>query len=171
MDENFFKSHIKPIAGAGFVLDPPGYERVGPWTHILIALHMAAAQLKSIQEQPHRLSGDMKDMELTYSRFTSSIVTYCRCFGSAGPGIPSLDPKKVFANDPKNKAVHDRIQGIRNNFVAHTDQSDLVRVNLAVKEDDQQILIQHLFSISLPPVCTENLIRVADVMESPKLAE
>ncbi len=150
MDEAFFKQHIKAIEDDGFVFDPPDYERLNPWTHILMAISMATLQLKAIQNQQHRFGGSMDDLELTYSRFTSAIVTYCRCFGSSGPGIPSLDPKKVYANDPKNRAVHDRIQSIRNNFVAHTDQSDLVRVNFAVKEDDQKILIQHLFSISLP---------------------
>lgn len=150
MDEAFFKQHIRSIEDDGYVLDPTGYERLTPWTHILMAINFAESQLKAIQNQPHRMGGTMADIELTYSRFTSAIVTYCRCFGSSGPGIPSLDHKKVYANDPKNRAVHDRIQAIRNNFVAHTDQSDIVLLNFAVKEEDDRILIKHLFSISLP---------------------
>lgn len=150
MDEVFFRQHIKAVEDDGYVLDPPGYERLNPWTHILMAINFAKSQLEAIQAQPHRFGGNMEELELTYSRFTSAIVTYCRCFGSAGPGVPSLDPKKVYANDPTNRKVHDRILSIRNNFVAHTAQSDLVRVNFAVKEDDKKILIKHLFSISLP---------------------
>jgi hypothetical protein len=149
VDETMFQRHVDKITAEGYAFDPPEYAHLNPWTHVLVALSLALSLLNKLEEQTARM-GNLDNIELSYSRFASAIVSYARCFGSAGPGIPCLDAKRVFANDPINRTSHERMIAIRHKMIAHTDQSDLVRVNFAVKEDEDHIYIEHLFTIQLP---------------------
>jgi len=87
-------------------------------------------------------------------------MAYCRCYAQSGSGVPLLDAKQVYKGSPEGLEVHARLISIRNSVAAHTDQSDLVRLTLAVREDSDRILIRHL-STSAPP-----LNEISDFLEA-----
>jgi hypothetical protein len=147
--EDGFKQHLAPHIADGFTIDPPEYDRLRFWTFILFQLNFATAELeKLIAEKP--IPGDQDNFYSQYGRFCAIIITYGRCFASAGAKIPSLDVKDTFKGRPELRKIHDRLDEIRNGVFAHTGHHELVRVTLGVKELDDKILIRHLFTSVMP---------------------
>jgi hypothetical protein len=147
--EEEYQKHVKPILAAGFSLDPPGYERLNMWTHVLYQNHFASVEMATLIGMQIKLF-DKANFHETFARFYSAIVTYGRCFASAGKGIVSLDAKSVFAKRPDLKPVHDRMIEIRNKVVAHTEGHELVRVTIGVKEETDRIVVKHLITPAMP---------------------
>jgi hypothetical protein len=130
--ENEYKKHMAPIVAEGFTLDPPGYERLDLWTHVLFQINFAAAELAFLTSAKPKLY-DQSNFYEHYSRFGGAIMAYGRCFASAGAGIVSLDAKDVFKPRPDLRKIHDRMVEIRNGVVAHAGHDKLVRVTAGTK--------------------------------------
>lgn len=144
-----YEQHMAEIAAEGFVLDPPGYERLTQWTHVLMHCVNARSSFERLQRQEPRL-GDLEDALEAHAFFVAGIMAYGRCYAQSGPGIPTLDAKQVYKGSADGMEVHQRLITLRNTVAAHTDRSDLVRLTLAVREEDDRILIRHLSTAALP---------------------
>lgn len=147
-DEDY-KTHMASIVADGFTLDPPGFERLSSWTHMLMHLVNARANFEWVRDHPVEL-GEMENSLRQQAFFVAGIMAYCRCYASSGSGIPMLDSKKVYEGSEDGKEVHERLIGLRNSIAAHTDASDIVRLTLAVKEEPERLVIRHLWTMAVP---------------------
>lgn len=147
-DEEYEK-HMASVVAAGFTLDPPGYERLSQWTHLLMHITNARANFKWVLDHPVKLN-DLDDMLMQQSFFVAGIMAYARCYASSGPMVPMLSAKDVYKGSTDGMEVHERLIELRNTIAAHTDKSNLVRVTLAVKEQADRVLIQHLQTTAIP---------------------
>lgn len=144
-----YKTHMAPILAEGFTLDPPGFERLSAWTHMLMHLVNARTNFEWVRDHPVELD-EMENSLRQQAFFVAGIMAYCRCYASSGSGIPMLDAKKVYAESDDGKQVHERLIALRNSIAAHTDASDLVRLTLAVKDEPGRLIIRHLWTMAVP---------------------
>ncbi|WP_148293665.1 hypothetical protein [Azospirillum sp. B4] len=144
-----YKTHMAPIIAEGFALDPPGFERLSLWTHLLMHLVNARTNFEWVRDHPVEL-GEMENSLRQQAFFVAGILAYCRCYASSGSGIPMLDAKKVFEGSDDGKQVHERLIALRNSIAAHTDASDIVRLTLAVKDEPGRLIIRHLWTMAVP---------------------
>jgi len=158
MDDDY-KTHMAPIVAEGFALDPPGFERLSSWTHMLMHLVNARTNFEWVRDHPVEL-GELENSLRQQAFFVAGIMAYCRCYVSSGSGIPMLDAKKVYEGSDDGKQVHQRLIGLRNSIAAHTDASDIVRLTLAVKEEPTRLVIRHLWTMAVP------VNEIADFLEA-----
>lgn len=149
ISESDYQHHMAAVLDEGFTLDPPGYERLSQWTRVLMQCVSAKAGFERLQHLDVRL-GDLAEVLEDQAFFVAGIVAYGRCYGQAGPGVPTLDPKQVYKGSAEGLAVHTRLIALRNTVAAHTDRSDLVRLTLAVREEADRIVVRHLSTSALP---------------------
>src|SRR5947209_1830042 len=115
-DEDY-KKHMASVVAAGFTLDPPGYERLSQWTHMLMHITNARANFKWVVEHPVKLN-DLDDMLMQQSLFVAGIMAYGRCYASSGPMIPMLNAKEVYKGSTDGMEVHERLIDLRNTIAA-----------------------------------------------------
>jgi hypothetical protein len=144
-----YKTHMASVVAEGFALDPPGFERLSSWTHMLMHLVNARTTFEWVRDHPVAL-GELENSLRQQAFFVAAIMAYCRCYASSGAGIPMLDAKKVYEGSDDGKQVHERLIGLRNSVAAHTDASDIVRLTLAVKEEPERLVIRHLWTMAVP---------------------
>ncbi|WP_423416165.1 hypothetical protein RLW55_08620 [Hyphomicrobium sp. B1] len=149
ISEEDFKPHMEAAATGGFAIDPPGYERLRQWTHMLMNLPSARKNFEWMRDEPADL-GDVDNVIRTQAYFVAGLMAYGRCYASSGPGIPTLDAKKVYNGSADGIEVHRRLIELRNTIAAHTDKSDLVRLTLAAKDEPDRVIIRHLSTSALP---------------------
>jgi hypothetical protein len=79
--------------------------------------------------------GDISDDVLRIAIVNHCIVRIVRCFsaGKDNPGISLLEAKKIPVNNEEEnpKAVYDKLEKIRNKYIAHTD-GDFETYNLGI---------------------------------------
>ncbi|MDI9847089.1 hypothetical protein QM467_03320 [Rhodoblastus sp. 17X3] len=149
VDDEHYRTHMVGMVEEGFTLDPPGYERLSAWTHILMNLFTARSNFERVKNAPIKL-GEMGNAVEQQAFFVAGIIAYCRCYASTGSAIPKLNPKQVYVGSGDGMEVHERLMTLRNTFAAHADRNDLVRVTLAVKEDKDHVIVRHLLTSALP---------------------
>jgi hypothetical protein len=154
-----YKTHIATVVAEGFTLDPPGFERLSSWTHMLMHLVNAHTNFEWVRDHPVEL-GELENSLRQQPFFVAGIMAYCRCYASSGSGIPILDAKKVYEGSDDGKQVHERLIGLRNSIAAHTDASDIVRLTLAVKDEPERLVIRHLWTMAVP------VNEIADFLEA-----
>ncbi len=98
--------------------------------------------------------------------FRGFVLSYSKCFTSSGKGRASLDASKVFKTVPKCLPIHERILLFRHKFAAHGDESGLEEALIAVREDTDHFMIQHLYSIANPLNEYAGFRETLDVLES-----
>lgn len=76
-DEDYQK-HLAPLISDGFTLDPPGYERLNQWTHVLMHIINARANFQWVLGHPVVL-GDLDNSLQQQAFFVSGIMAYGRC--------------------------------------------------------------------------------------------
>jgi hypothetical protein len=149
IDDEQYHTHMARMVEEGFTLDPPGYERLSAWTHILMHLFTARSNFERVKNDPIKL-GKMGNAVEQQAFFVAGIIAYCRCYASTGSAIPKLDPKQVYVNSSEGRKVHERLMTLRNTFAAHADRNDLVRVTVAVKDDGDRVIVRHLMTSAVP---------------------
>ena len=154
-----YNTHIASVVAEGFTLDPPGYERLSSWTHMLMHLVNARTNFEWVRDHPIELD-ELENSLRQQAFFVAGIMAYGRCFASSGSGIPMLDAKKVYEGSDDGKQVHERLVGLRNSIAAHTDASDIVRLTLAVKDEPERLVIRHLWTMAVP------IDEIADFLEA-----
>lgn len=152
-----YKTHMAPIVAKGFTLDPPGFERLSSWTHMLMYLVNARTNFEWVRDHPVEL-GEMENSLRQQAFFVAGIMAYCRCYASSGSGIPMLDAKKVYEGSDDGKKVHERLIALRNSIAAHTDASDIVRLTLAIKDEPGRLIIRHLWTMAVPVDETDDFL-------------
>lgn len=157
-DEDYH-AHMAPMVAEGFTLDPPGFERLSVWTHMLMHLVNARTNLEWVRDHPIAL-GELQNSLRQQAFFVAGIMAYCRCYASSGSGIPMLDAKKVYQASDDGKEVHERLIALRNSIAAHTDTSDIVRLTLAVKDEPKRLVVRHLWTMAVP------VDEIADFLEA-----
>lgn len=158
IDDAEYREHMASTMSEGFVLDPPGFERLSPWTYMLTQLISARTNFQWVRDH----KGELGDLDGTLEQqafFVAGIMAYGRCYASAGPGIPTLDAKQVYQGVADDLLVHARMLNLRNTFAAHTDHSELVRLTLAVREEADRILVRHLATSAMPMSEIEGFLR------------
>lgn len=149
--EEDYQMHMASIVAEGFTLDPPGYERLNRWTHLLLHIVNARANFQWVLDHPVVLD-DLDDGLRQQAFFVAGIMAYGRCYASSGPAIPTLDATQVYRGSKDGMDVHTRLNELRNTIAAHTDRSDLVRLTLAVKDEATRVVIRHLSTSAMPTI-------------------
>ena len=149
IDDAEYRKHMASVVEEGFTLDPPGYERLSAWTHLLMHLFTARANFERVANDAIELGDIGKSVE-QQAHFVAGIVAYCRCYASTGSAIPKLDARQVYAGSTDGMEVHDRLMFLRNTFAAHADRNDLVRVTLAVRNEADRIIVRHIMTSAMP---------------------
>src|SRR5258708_29260391 len=144
-----YQNHMASIVADGCTLNPPGYERLSQWTHILVHIINARANFKWARDHPSNLD-DLDNALQQQAFFVAGVMAYGRCYASSGPSIPMLNAKQVYRDSKAGMDVHERLIELRNTVAAHTDESDLVRLTLAARDEPERIVIRHLSTIAIP---------------------
>jgi hypothetical protein len=144
-----FKAQMAPVLAEGYQLNPPAFERIRYWTFVLFQLHFAISELEKLISDTPKVY-DATNSYGQHARFVAIIVTYGRCYAQAGEKIKSLNAKDIFKGEPRFKVIHDRMIEIRNQVVAHTEHHELMRVAIAVKENDTEFKIKHFIHPIFP---------------------
>jgi hypothetical protein len=144
-----YQKHMASVIADGFTLDPPGYERLNLWTHMLMYILNARANFQWVLDHPVRL-GDLDNSLQQQSFFIGGIMAYGRCYASSGRNIQMLSAKDVYKGSTDGMELHNRLNDLRNTIAAHTDTSDLVRLTLAVKDEPTKVTIRHLSTMAMP---------------------
>jgi hypothetical protein len=140
--EDEYQKHLASVAGDGFVVNPPGYERLNQWTHVLMHIVHARANFELVRDHPVNL-GDLNSALQLQAFLVVGVMAYGRCYASSGSGIPMLDSKQVYHESKEGMYVHKRLLRLRNTMGAHANNSDLARVTLVVRDEPHRILIRH----------------------------
>jgi hypothetical protein len=148
IDDAEYEKHMASVVANGFTLDPPGYERLNQWTHMLMHVD-ARTNFEWVRDHKAEL-GDLDNALQQQAFFVAGIMAYGRCYASSGPSIPTLDAKQVYQGSKDGMEVHERLIELRNTIAAHTDKSNLVRLTLAVKEESERIIVRHLQTMAMP---------------------
>jgi len=149
IDDTEYQKHMASIVADGFALDPPGYERLSLWTHMLMHIINARANVQWVLDHPVLLGG-LDNALQQQAFFVAGIMASGRCYASSGSNIKMLSAKEVYKGSPDGMEIHNRLNELRNTIAAHTDTSDLVRVTLAVKDEPIQVTIRHLSTMAMP---------------------
>jgi len=147
--EEDYQHHMKGVVADGFVLDPPGFERLSQWTHLLMNIVSARSNFEWVRDDVAAV-GDINNSLRVQAFFIAGVMAYGRCYGTSGDGVPKLDAKKVYAGTDEGFDVHRRLIGLRNTVAAHTGGSDLVRLTLAVKDEPDRLVVRHLSTMAIP---------------------
>jgi hypothetical protein len=180
LDETEHHKYVAPLLTGGFTVDPPGYERLSRWTHMLMNLVSARANFECARRHPAKRivrhvaelgAGSSRQQRALFNTLqhqaflVAGIMAYGRCYASSGAGIPTLNAKQVYQGSRDMIGVHKRLIELRNTIAAHTDNSDLVRLTLAVKDDGQRIVVRHIATMLMP------LNEIQDFVEAVKQTE
>ena len=149
IDATEYRKHMASLVKEGFTLDPPNYERLSAWSHLLMHLYTARASFERVATDQFEL-GDMGKFIEQQAYFVAGIVAYCRCYASTGSAIPKLDAKHVYAGSNDGMQVHSRLMSLRNTFAAHADRNDLVRATLAVRDEADRVIVRHIVTSAMP---------------------
>jgi hypothetical protein len=146
--ERHFGALFQKLQDDGYLVDPPGYERLCAWNTVLLQINLASHILKRWKARAHKF-GNIEDSFDVTALLSSFVITYARCFASSGKDRVKLDANRVFAGTPITRLAHDRIMTLRNKLIAHNAETDLIRTTMAVKEKPR-ILISHLITLGIP---------------------
>lgn len=149
ISESEYQKLISSLLSEGFSFDPPEYKRLSFWTYPLMHLVNARANFQQVHDHQRNL-GDIGDCLRHQAFFTAGIMAYSRCYASSGSSIPTLDANAVYKGSDEGMTIHRRLIELRNTIAAHTDQSDLMRLTLAVKEESDRVLVRHLLTNAIP---------------------
>ena len=144
-----YEKHLAGVVAEGFALNPSGFERLILWNHLLLNCVSASESFRRLQLREVRL-GKFDDVVDAQALFVAGIMAYGRCFSQSGPGIPTLDPKQVYKGSDDGMRVHRRMIELRNTVAAHSDVSELARFTLAVREEEDRLVIRHLATTAMP---------------------
>ena len=149
IDDPAYQKHMASIVADGFTLDPAGYQRLSPWTHMLMHIIHARANFQWVRDHPVSL-GDLNNALQQQAFFIAGIMAYGRCYASSGSNIKMLNAREVYKGSTDGMEIHSRLNELRNTIAAHTDTSDLVRLTLAVKDEPTQVTIRHISTTAIP---------------------
>jgi len=145
------REQIKQALGDEYDLTDERFNRVAPWIFIFMFLQESERALDLSAKFNEDKSLDVADQVLVaHSLFRASIMSYAKCYASAGKGRRTLDRKEVFKGEKDMLSVHDRMIDLRDKFAAHNDLNEIDAATMAVKEDDHQIALKHFYTIALP---------------------
>jgi hypothetical protein len=143
--------HLKPLEAEGYVLADARFDRLNGWTYLGMLLHEARQSIDlSAKCNAMATLDTMEQVLLSQALFRNVIIGYGKCYASAAAGKVMLDRNSVFKGQDALKAKHDRMIFIRNSFAAHNGENDVDTATMAVKEDSEEILIRHTYTLGTP---------------------
>jgi hypothetical protein len=99
--------------------------------------------------------------------FRGALISYAKCFVSAGAGRMRLDESEVLGADAENLAKHNRLMELRNKYVAHCDENDIESAAAIHEEDTPSALVVRLqYSFSFPFDRLYELRDLIDLLEA-----
>jgi CRISPR/Cas system-associated protein endoribonuclease Cas2 len=147
--EQEVQKHLSVLKAEGYEINQERFQKLNAWTRILYQVNSARKSLEILSTREPNL-GNIDDVSISTSLFYGFVLQYCKCFTSAGSGLVSLDPNKVFQGRPPERTAHDHLIEIRHNLAAHNGHSDYLHTSIASKEDSEKISIRHVISTVLP---------------------
>jgi hypothetical protein len=138
----------KQCEALGFQFDHPNAKRLLGWNFIMCQVHvakgllerLAAADAAPVQHPDHFIH--------QYANLTSLLITYGRCFAS-GPN-KKLMADATYKGHPEALETHNKLIAWRNNFAAHTGNSELAAVSAGIREEQDRIVVIHMVHYALP---------------------
>ncbi len=121
------------------------------WSYLMM-LAFEAKSFLSLSETTHQVhtKSTMEEVLTQQALFRGFVLSYAKCFSSAGQGRSSLDENEVFRLKPELKPHHRRILDIRHKFAAHNDSSGLDEAVILVEERPEEFIITHMYTIATP---------------------
>ena len=157
--------HLKSVVDEGFEINPPDFAQLGGWNDILTQSMMAKHFIARLQTLENKL-GDVENAFDHAGLFAAFLVTYGKCFNSAGSHKVTLDGKDVFKDaDPAVGLAHSRIMELRNTYAAHNSNSGLVVNTIAVKRGAEDIVLRHITTTAIPQNEFEGFGRAVATLE------
>ncbi len=129
---------------------------------------MEAKEFLGLAETTHKVhpQSTLAEVLTQQALFRCFVLSYSKCFTAIGKGRASLDAAKVFKTVPNCLPTHERILLFRHKFAAHGDDSGLEEAVIAVREDVDHFMIQHLYSVANPLNEYAEFREALDILES-----
>lgn len=121
------------------------------WTFLMMQAFEARSFLE-LAENTHRISpkSSMKELLTQLALFKAFLLSYGKCFSSAGKGRSKLEEKHVFVDRGDLLPIHHRIMALRNTFAAHNDMSGLDEAVLDIEETEEEFILSHRYAFAIP---------------------
>lgn len=149
MEDADLTEHYAAMKSGGYELERPDFLKLRSWHAVLFQTHSAEHSLTKLMSRTTS-RGSLEDAHEEQALFSNFILQYSKCFTSGGKGQVTLDERRVFAGSDSEFVIHKRILEIRHNLVAHNGNNDLVKANLAVREEADRILVRHFLTFAMP---------------------
>lgn len=147
---NKSKLTLENCAGHNIVIDER-FNNINRWTF----LGMQAFEARSfllLSEKTYKApeNPSMDELLTQQALFRSFIISYAKCFSSAGKGRIKLEKSKVYENKDDLAIIHEKIMELRNKFAAHSDTSELEEGVIDTQEYEDHYRIRNLYTLALP---------------------
>lgn len=147
--DHYINSQLEILRQKGFEVNPEvkQIKRWGELSTARIQHNIALAALVWLKQPANQSENDTHKILMAFAVFQAFIVNYRKCFA---PEIKGINPNMVFRNRPILLETHEKLIRWRNNYAAHSDTSDLVFVDMAIKNLDNKILILNHITYAIP---------------------
>ncbi|KHA55217.1 hypothetical protein NM74_18000 [Aeromonas hydrophila] len=121
------------------------------WTFLMMQAFEAKSFLE-LAENTHRIGpkSSMEELLTQLALFKAFLLSYGKCFASAGKGRRKLEAKHVFGDRDDLLPIHRRIMELRNTFAAHNDTSGLDEAVIDIEETKEELILSHRYAFAIP---------------------
>lgn len=151
MNKEQLSENLKSFTDKNFVISEDETKYLSSWTNLAMQLLEAQHSLQFAKtfNEKHPFN-KFEEFVLFHGMFKNSILSYAKCFSSAGIGKVSLDVKEVFKNEPKLKEIHLVLMDMRNEYIAHNGNSDFELAIVFQKKVKDEITLSQTITYKSP---------------------
>jgi hypothetical protein len=150
-EKDLLNGNLDKLYQEGYALSEDETQYLSSWGSLAMQIREAEESLNlSIKFGKKRPFGKFEEFILANALYKNSILAYAKCFSNSGKGKISLDSNQVYANSSKHKEIHDKLMGIRNEYVAHNDNNDFELAIVLQKQEKDRIIISNTVSYNTP---------------------
>ena len=140
MNDKLFQEKLLAQLPTGYQLNAPEFEVVNQWQGVIYQLSLASEAMDQLMVLKNKADAGLNEIVL----FHFFVIQYIKCFGKTAPRRKKID--KSVINDPQLLALHEELDDIRNQMVAHNGISDLIKFNMATNVENDGITVKNLTS-------------------------
>jgi len=148
--ESNAKKNISTSKLNSYSLDTKDFEIISGWNYLAFFLLESRESLILSKKLQIEVISTISEQILPHGMFKNFVLTYSKCFTSAGGKKIRLDPNNVFKDMLHLKIIHNRILEARNKYVAHNDKNDYDISLMYTNETEKEIILAPTYTIMTP---------------------
>ncbi|MCW3466363.1 hypothetical protein [Chitinophaga nivalis] len=144
------KDSLKGTKYEKWSLDNKDLTLLSGWVKIAAFIVEAKISIEHAIELNKNEKFEIRDFVLATGMYKNFVMSYSKCFNSAGIGNISLDAKDIYKDKVDLLRLHNVIMNARNTYVAHNDHNNSDVTLSLTSEDDNSIVLAQVYTVSTP---------------------